>query len=631
MKRIPTSRRRASESGQAAAVVLIVLAVFLLGVLGLVTDYAQIWAHRQMAQSAADAACQAGAGDLFLNYENASGASGSYGLDFSWIGKAFTCSSSSGNSVCTYASINGNPGNSVSATFPSSFAGGPPLTGFGVIANPYIKVDVTENVPFTFSRFLHSQASFPVHAAATCGISPVTVPVPVVVLNKTAAQTLSLNGNPLISIIGGPLRSIQIDSSNAGAFSGGGTSLVDLHLAGPMGTGGDIGVFGTEPQPSSKNFNPGTGKWVSPAFPYGDPWASIAAPSAPATTGSVTSVGYGENGCPDPAGCVEFSPGNYVGCKSSGSLTSGGNGCLAIPIKYNINFGVWTKNTTYTKGTAIRPGGSSGFVYVATNSGTSGGTTPVWPQTRDLTLTDGTVIWKNVGNPTSTNTAIFDPGLYYVGSEGLQLNSNSTVRPSTATGDGSYGTTFYFSTGGSTELSVASNSGSSSNCASVTNSTGLNPTGSPSNCVIPYILDGTGNAATGSVLSQPLRCPKGAANPAQLTSSVSGNILMGPCTGTLAGVSTDGLQYRGFLFFQNRSSVGTANWGGGGQFLLSGFLYFHDSTYSSVMTLSGNSGSGAYALGSFVADKVALGGASGMTMILNPSTNYQILRPTLLE
>jgi hypothetical protein len=106
---------------------------------------------------------------------------------------------------------------------------------------------------------------------------------------------------------------------------------------------------------------------------------------------------------------------------------------------------------------------------------------------------------------------------------------------------------------------------------------------------------------------------------------------MGPCTGTLAGLSTDGLQYRGFLFFQNRSSVGTANWGGGGQFLLSGFLYFHDSTYSSVMTLSGNSGSGAYALGSFVADKVALGGASGTTMILNPSISYQILRPTLLE
>jgi hypothetical protein len=58
------SRRACSERGQASLVIIIFLAVFLLGATGLATDYTQIWAHRQMIQGAADAACQAGAADL---------------------------------------------------------------------------------------------------------------------------------------------------------------------------------------------------------------------------------------------------------------------------------------------------------------------------------------------------------------------------------------------------------------------------------------------------------------------------------------------------------------------------------------------------------------------------------------
>ena len=53
------SPRMCSERGQAFLIVVVLIAVFLLGSLGLGTDYAQIWAHRQMIQGAADAACQA--------------------------------------------------------------------------------------------------------------------------------------------------------------------------------------------------------------------------------------------------------------------------------------------------------------------------------------------------------------------------------------------------------------------------------------------------------------------------------------------------------------------------------------------------------------------------------------------
>lgn len=637
MKRSHTARHLPGESGQTTALMLILLSVFLLGFLGFATDYSQVWARRQMAQGAADAACQAGAADLFLNYQNASGASSSYGLNFGWIGSAFDCSSvSAGNPVCEYAATNGYSGSNVSVTFPTSVSGSPSLTGFGTFANPYIQVTVSDNVNLTFSRFFQNKSTLTVKASATCGMSPVAVPIPMVVLNKTASGSLSLSGNPTISIFGGPPRAIQVDSSSPSAFSAGGASLVDLHLAGPSTTGADVGVFGNESELAAKNLNLGTGKWNSPSFPYGDPWVLTTAPSAPATAGAVTSVGYGVNGCPDPAGCTEFSAGNYVGCSSNGNVSSGGTGCLIIPVKYTITFGNRTNannSTTFTQGTAIRPTASNAgnFVYVATVAGISGTTVPVWPQARDLTVTDGAVTWKNVGNPTSKpSTAIFDPGVYYLDGQGIQLNSNSTVRPSTATGDGSWGTTFYFSLGG-TDISVASNSGSSSNCTAVANPTSSNPLGSPSNCIMAYTVDGTGNPTTGNVLSQVLRCPSGATNPSAVPATVSGNILLGPCTGTYAAVSTDGYQYRGFLFFQNRAHSGTPSWGGGGQFLLAGFMYFHDTSYASTLSLSGNSASGAYTLGNIVADELSLGGTSGINMILNPASSYQILRPTLLQ
>jgi hypothetical protein len=635
MQPIHITRLRPGESGQTTALTLVVLSVFLLGVLGFATDYAQVWAHRQMAQSAADAACQAGAADLFLNYANNSGASGSYGLDFSWIGSDFTCSSAS-NPVCSYAALNGYSETDVSVTFPTSVAGVPSLGGFGTVAHPYIKVTVSDNVHLTLSRFLQTGSTLPVKASAICGMAPVAVPIPLVVLHKTASDALSLNGNPDIAIFGGPSRAIQVDSSSATALTAGGASLVDVHLAGPTNSGADIGVFGNEPQIAAKNLLLGSGKWNSPAFPYGDPWALIASPSAPATAGSVTSVGYGVNGCPDPTGCTEFSAGNYVGCSSSGNLASGGNGCLSIPVKYTITFGnriTANNSTNFTAGTAIRPtaGNAGNFIFVAAISGRSGTTVPVWPQTTDATVTDGGVTWKNVGNPTSKpNTAIFDPGLYYLDTQGMQLNSNSTVRPSTAIGDGSWGSTFYFSQGG-TDISVAANSGSSSNCTSVANPKSSNPSGSPNGCVMTYTVDGTGSSATGNVLSQPLRCPSGAANSAQVPATVSGNILLGPCTGTLAAASSDGYQYRGFLFYGNRASSGTPSWGGGGQFLLAGFMYFHSSSYGSTLSLSGNSASGAYTLGNIVTDKLSLGGTSGIKMILNPASSYQILRPTLLQ
>jgi hypothetical protein len=53
--------------------------------------------------------------------------------------------------------------------------------------------------------------------------------------------------------------------------------------------------------------------------------------------------------------------------------------------------------------------------------------------------------------------------------------------------------------------------------------------------------------------------------------------------------------------------------------------------YNDVFSLSGNSGSGTYVLGSIVTDNLTLGGTSGITMDLNPNATYNILKASLLQ
>src|SRR3989454_10075469 len=107
------SRRWSSQRGQAFLAIVVFIAILLLAVLGLATDDTQVWAHRQMAQGAADAACQAAAADLFLTAVNPSAAT-TYGLDFTWIGSPFDCSSKPNSVPCRYAALNGYSGSKVS-------------------------------------------------------------------------------------------------------------------------------------------------------------------------------------------------------------------------------------------------------------------------------------------------------------------------------------------------------------------------------------------------------------------------------------------------------------------------------------------------------------------------------------
>src|SRR5712671_4471976 len=543
-------RRRSPQQGQAFLIIVILIAFFLLAVLGLATDYSQLWAHRQMAQGAADAACQAAAADVFLKGTDPTASTDFPGLDFSWIGSTFDCSAKPNSVPCKYASFNGYSGSTVSVSFPSTLDGvsGIPA-GFPTIANPYIKVIVTDPVATYFTRIASSIKTVNVKASAACGFNVINAPVPLVVLHRTASPSLQVNGGASVTVLGGPTRSIQVDSSSSTAVSVG---TVDLHLAGPGGSGADFAVFGG-PTTKPAGVNVGTsGKWIPGANPFGDPFASTSAPTRPTGTGSAKPVTYKTNGCPDTNGCIEYSAGDYTNCHKN-TIAYGATGCLIIGNGGGNSFTTPANRVpgpggTSSVGNGIKPtpNNAGGYTFEATtvvapgHPSSTANTGMTWPQTVGAALLDGNITWTNVGlPPSSSNTAIFDPGLYYLAdANGLQLNAHAMVRPSTATGDGSFGTMFYFATGHS--ISFGSNSGSES--------------------IDAYHPDGS---TVNGVTSPTLACPSGSPTPGSVPTTIPGNVLLGPC-GKTSGIGTTGTGIghygspdgnRGFLFFQARNTA----------------------------------------------------------------------------
>src|SRR5258708_2937592 len=111
-------RDRAGEAGQAIVFVLLILGIFLLAALCFAFDFSNIWSHRQSAQSAADAACAAGAMDILVDAQG--GATGNQGFT---LGTDYSCTTTSTDSICKYAAKNGYNGgttNTVSVKFPNA-------------------------------------------------------------------------------------------------------------------------------------------------------------------------------------------------------------------------------------------------------------------------------------------------------------------------------------------------------------------------------------------------------------------------------------------------------------------------------------------------------------------------------
>ena len=591
--------RRTREAGQTITLVLLGLGLFLLGAVGIAVDVSNWWFHRQMAQGAADAACTAGVMDLLANATNGT----SVGFPGGSPPAAFQCSQNTTKATCQYAALNGynsggltanTPSNDVFVSFPGSVPGlnvcgpsNPPPCVPASVGSPFIEVVVRDRVPTTFTGLIRGKRTVDVAASAVCGVIQSTAPVPIIVLNPSCPHAFELSGSATVKIVGGPSRSIQVNSNNttcaaAGSNSGNGCTgnpTVDLSHGGPNFTGSEFAVFGA-PKTPSVTFQPGsTGDWATGA-PISDPYALVPAPNFASLSPSPTDnapipVGYGVDGCPDKtsgATCDEYKPGIYTHTIS----VSGNKVAIFVP----------------------------GIYYMKV-------TTP------------------NTGNgPTPGSGCLASNGPFNSTRRALELKQNSIVRPATAVGDGSNGVMFYLSGTGAghyASLFIDANSGQVA----------------ASHTVDPYL---TSNAT----------CPGGTAPPAQLNlpTTVSGNVLVGPCTtkGTyMGGGSTDTSgTIRGLIFFQDRANAdtqGQASMQGGGGLVLAGNMYFHNCNasgtgtacsapqtgYQAFLQLQGTPSGGTYVLGNITADELILGGNGAIAMSLNPNAVYNILKASLLQ
>jgi len=153
------------ESGQTLTVWLTAIMVMSSVLMGSAYDMSVAWVHKQWADTAAEAACTAGATDLLYaaNHSSTSTPVTAYNFLPSNGGTVSgDCATSSNNAMCYYAKLNGYASGGLTSNTPSNdvqwnLAKAPantsitPLTlSYANAPAPYMSVAVTENVPVTF-------------------------------------------------------------------------------------------------------------------------------------------------------------------------------------------------------------------------------------------------------------------------------------------------------------------------------------------------------------------------------------------------------------------------------------------------------------------------------------------------
>ena len=567
-------RRRRNERGQTTIIVVIALALFLLGFTGLAVDYSNFWFHRQAAQGAADAACQAGAMDMYyFSLGKVSGTPAAFVPGFTAVqDESHNCSATPSATPCWYASHNGYNGvglvanatsNQVVYSFPASITGitKPTADDLGPLATPFMRVDVTDRVPVYLAGLITGNRTQDVVASAKCGLVNQTAPVPMILLHPHKENSMGLSGTPTIRIKGGPTRSIQVNSDGlnftVNTVSSGGT--IDLTHGGPNYDGSSFGVFGLPTNPPGSFSTAGNGSWQQTS-PIADPFAEVPVPPIPGNNesngicsgpskclGAYQLVNPGVNGCPELAGgpqCAEYRAGNYPN-------------------------GIEIKN----------------------------------------------------------KTGIFDPGVYYVNG-GIKLDSNSQVRPSTLAGDGSGGTMFYLTgtpptCSGQTGLICTGSNSGTRDVVGFDTSRLTCPGGDPPDAAL-----GLPATLAGNVFLAPCSGDYGGDGPwgpgAPITNS-RGLLFFGDreSSGGAGWGGGGGYLLAGAIYIHQCKSIdGT---GKGTKCPDNG------TAYNGVLQLQGVSGSTSYVLGSIVTDSIDAGGTPDIVMALNPRKTTHVLRVSLLQ
>src|SRR5947208_1228312 len=372
------------DSGQMTIVVALAMGTFLLGFVGFGADMTNLWFHRQSAQNAADSACMAGAMDMLLaaNAGTPNAATGALGAGLTpfTAGTPFDCGSGNGlgagnhlpNSVpCKYAKLNGyngtgfpgnaqREGNQVSVSFPASIPGVAAPNASAGLTYPFMRVDVLDRVKVYFSAMFGGSGVQDVVSTAKCGLQGGLSSVPLLVLNPTELASFNDGGTPLVKILGGPTRSMQVNSKNALAASVSNNPQIDFTQGGPSFNGSSFGVTGGPSNAPAGFFTNPPASWQASTVPIPDPFRKLAPPPVTTATqvpgaGTFKTVAITQDGCPigiPYLDCTEYLPGNYPG-----GITISSQVALFAPGVYYLG----GTGLIVASGSLVRPTDASGL------------------------------------------------------------------------------------------------------------------------------------------------------------------------------------------------------------------------------------------------------------------------------
>jgi Flp pilus assembly protein TadG len=223
------------EDGQAVILVVVAMSLLLIGALGLAIDGGQMYAQRQMAQAAADAAAQAGIMSIFTG-TNATSAF-PFGTGATPIASS-VCTTTDSRTPCVYARDNGFGGtaaDTVTLSFPASVSG----VTLSSASVPALKVTVKRTLQTGLIRMIGGPATSSINANATAGLVGTVSPDSIIVLGP-GANAFQANNGATVAVNGGAI-AINSPNSDAATISGGASvaaSAIDIVGAAVINNGG---------------------------------------------------------------------------------------------------------------------------------------------------------------------------------------------------------------------------------------------------------------------------------------------------------------------------------------------------------------------------------------------------------
>jgi hypothetical protein len=336
--------RSGAENGQAVVLVVVALGLFMFAALGLGIDGAQLYAHRQMAQAAADAVAQA----AMMSIKRGTDSTSTHPFS---TAASFTCTVPPAaldlRTPCVYAQYNGfgTSTDTVTVSFPATVSG----VTLSSAATPAVAVSVQRVLTAGLIRFA-GITTYTVIAKASAGIVG-TVPTNCIYVLDTAAQDAFMaTGGINVTMNCG----IMINDNNAEAARASGSAIV---------TASAISITGGYFSGGGGSFSPTPTTGVTAVT---DPFVSVAGPVAGACDYTNYSAGHG--------GTFTLSPGTYCG----GIVINGGATASFNPGIYVINGG----GVTFSNGAIIT--GSGVMFYLTGTNATYGSVSMIGGTTETL-------------------------------------------------------------------------------------------------------------------------------------------------------------------------------------------------------------------------------------------------------